>query len=98
MNQDGTVDMITPPTGKTPSQANSLKSAIGDMAGQIMNGTDESGNPIIGSDGFISPAAYKKARSAWLKEGLKGTDFDSTFKAYANPNDPGGLAAYGLKG
>jgi len=40
-----------------------------------------------GSDGFVSPEHYSAARSAWAKDGLPVTKFDSQFSKYINPAD-----------
>ena len=73
----------------TPTDAASTKSATADMAQQLQS--------VRGSDGYVSPQDMNTARQAWIAEGLSATDFDSEFASLANPNDPGGLAAYGLK-
>jgi len=38
-----------------------------------------------GSDGYISPTDYKKAKNAWFKAGWKKDKFDKEFEMFANP-------------
>jgi len=65
------------------------KDAVAKMIEQITAGVDpKTGGPIVGDDGFISPDNYKKARVAWVQQGLNPTTFDTKFKGYKNPNNP----------
>jgi len=51
-------------------------------------------NTRAGQDGFVAPADYKKARSAWVSKGFSAKDFDEAFaNEYANPNH---LQDYGV--
>ena len=61
-----------------------------------VNKTKDNGNPAIkemasylenqkGSDGYVSPDAYTKAKSEWLSKGYKTSDFDKYFANLRNP-------------
>lgn len=43
---------------------------------------------IVGSDGFVSPDNYLKARNAWIAEGGNPTTFDTKFRGFKNPENP----------
>jgi len=77
-------------SGGTLTQAEKLNNATADMMAEMERANQ------IGGDGFISPAAYKVAKQKWVGAGLSSATFDSIFSFLANPNDPGGLTAYGL--
>ena len=62
-----------------PSESELMRSARSEIAGQL--------NTRTGSDGFVSPPDYKKARSAWVSKGFSAKDFDESFaNEYANPS------------
>lgn len=43
---------------------------------------------VVGSDGFISPDDYLKARNAWIAQELSPTVFDTKFRGFRDPNNP----------
>lgn len=61
------------------TEAELLRAARSDISGQLNNRT--------GQDGYVAPADYKKARSAWVSKGFAADDFDKAFaNEYANPD------------
>jgi len=42
-------------------------------------------NQNTGDDGYVSPDAFKTARSAWVSDGYSSEDFDKAYKNFANP-------------
>jgi hypothetical protein len=88
VNADGTINPtpLIPGKGTNSPQVEAGKTS---MLTQL--------ETVKGADGFISPSNYRTAKDAWVKAGLAAKDFDNFFSYLANPNDPGGLKAYGLK-
>ena len=82
-NDDGSLSTKTIKLGAstsgsdTVSQTQKLENARATVAPQLQ--------AKRGSDGYVSPADYKKARDAWTTTGLSAEDFDKAFKQYANP-------------
>ncbi len=72
---------------KITTEAEQLKIAKADMKTQIMS--------IRGTDGYISPNDYKKAKEAWHQQGLSRRKFDEYFEMFVNPTHP---QDYGLEG
>lgn len=67
--------------------AETKKLDIGSMATQLNN--------VVGTDGYVSPENFKKARKAWMAAGYSGKEFNETFTSYINPDHPeGGSEAY----
>lgn len=86
-NPDGTITVQsygTPNSGKL-SQDDQLQKAFQIVAPQLQK--------VAGSDGYVSPDSYKKAKSAWISSGAKTTDFDSQFNGFVNPKH---ASDYGL--
>jgi len=86
-NEDGDIkilpgDFSKPDNGEeddlTPTEE--LNRAKGDMKDQLMGAR--------GTDGYISPMDYKKARTAWHSEGYDKRIFDDTFDLFINPAHP----------
>ncbi len=67
-------------TRSSGSFQNSEKSALSSMNTQL--------GRVVGSDGFIAPDNYTKARNAWIKAGFSPTMFDTKFRGFRNPNNP----------
>lgn len=42
---------------------------------------------VTGSDGYVSPGSYQKAKNAWVGSGYDAKTFDSYFGAYRNPKN-----------
>jgi hypothetical protein len=55
------------------------KVAITDMASNL--------NKVTGTDGYISPENWKKAKNAWVSEGLNADDFIKSFSQFINPGE-----------
>ena len=68
-------------TPKTPSYTEQ-KSMAQTLAQQKISSLMES---VRGEDNFVSPPDYKRAKSAWVSDGLSGSVFDSIFGGYVNP-------------
>lgn len=69
-------------SGGKPTESELQRTARSEIASQL--------NTRRGGDGYVSPADYKKARSAWVTKGFSARDFDESFGAeYVNPNDYG---------
>jgi len=67
-----------PKSGSGKQTITEIKSsAIGDMAVNMDN--------VAGTDGYIDPYMWIKARKAWVAEGLNDADFLKNFKQYLNP-------------
>jgi hypothetical protein len=43
---------------------------------------------VSGSDGYVSPEDWQRAKQAWMDDGYAASDFDSKFKAFINKADP----------
>ena len=82
--------LLAPYTGdklsSSESTAASLKNASTKLGGYL--------SARVGTDGYVSPEDYKKARSAWIADGYTTTDFDNRFGGFVNP---GGAQDYGIK-
>ena len=39
---------------------------------------------VLGSDGFISPDNWMKAKKAWIAQGLNVEEFEGRFSSYKN--------------
>lgn len=82
--------LLAPYTGAKPSSSEittqNLKSSKQKLGGWLASKT--------GSDGYVSPEDFRKARSAWVQDGYSSTDFDNQFGGYVNP---GHAQDYGVK-
>lgn len=82
--------LLAPYTGDkvstTESTAVALKAASTKLGGYLSSRT--------GTDGYVSPEDYKKARSAWIADGYTTVDFDNRFGGFVNP---GRAQDYGIK-
>jgi hypothetical protein len=43
---------------------------------------------VKGSDGYVSPENWKKAKDVWRNEGFKPEDFIKNFYTFINPSRP----------
>jgi hypothetical protein len=80
---DGTIDIVS--TGLSPqegdlSQSEKTVEAVKDMSVQIES--------VKGSDGYVSPENWKKAKDVWRNEGFKPEDFIKNFYTFINPSRP----------
>lgn len=68
-------------SGSAPKMTESelARAARSEIASQL--------NTRTGEDGYVAPADYRKARSAWVSKGFSAKDFDESFaNEYANPS------------
>ncbi len=84
--KDGTSETFKTGIYEAPSESDLTEAelerkAVTDMKSQLKG--------VAGSDGFISPDSWKKARQAWIERFPgKGDVFDETFAIYKNPDNP----------
>lgn len=75
----GSVDKGGSDTSK-PTEAEQKKSDASKVASQL--------SQVAGSDGYVHPDDYKKARRAWVTAGYDSVDFDTRFgRTYVNPDN-----------
>lgn len=83
-NPDGSFSTQQIKLGSSSSGSNSdtkvtIQDARSEMAGAL--------NTKTGSDGYVSPSDYKKARNAWVTKGYAAKDFNDAFaREYVNPD------------
>ena len=58
-----------------------------DLVEEGTRGIDSFFDGVKGRDGYVSPSDYAQARSQWVRNGLKASDFDARFGKWRNPND-----------
>jgi len=73
--------------GGGSTKTNQRDSDVADMV-SFLEGTDDNGNPILGSDGYMSPDHYEMAKKSWVEAGYDRKDFDKRFRGYTNPANP----------
>lgn len=82
--------LLAPYTGTkqstTESTAVALKAASTKLGGWLSGKT--------GTDGYVAPEDYKRARSAWISDGYTTSDFDNRFGGFVNPSR---AQDYGIK-
>lgn len=82
--------LLAPYTGPKTSTSDSTAATLKNDSKKI--GTFLSGR--TGTDGYVGPEDYKKARSAWIADGYSTADFDNKFGGFVNPSR---AQDYGIK-
>lgn len=59
---------------KGPSTAQVVGSIVGEL------------QKVAGKDGYVNPKSYNDGRQAWVALGGKASDYDGTFRGFANPS------------
>lgn len=93
--KDGTVKTISTglPARKTTGTGDkATESEIKVFYKQSMEGELKK---VVGTDGYVSPADWAKARRQWSSNTAYGaTDFDDSFRGYVNPTHPQDYAGF----
>lgn len=66
-------------SGNATSAAQALDADRKALAGELFQ--------VTGSDGFVSPGSYQKAKNAWTGSGYDAKTFDSYFASFRNPGN-----------
>lgn len=65
--------------GSATSAAQALDADRKALAGELFQ--------VTGSDGFVSPGSYQKAKNAWVGSGYDAKTFDANFASFRNPGN-----------
>lgn len=66
-------------SGNATSAAQALDADRKALAGELFQ--------VTGSDGFVSPGSYQKAKNAWTGSGYDAKTFDTYFASFRNPGN-----------
>ena len=57
----------------------------GPSTAQVVGSISSELQKVAGKDGYVSPRSYNDGRQAWVALGGKASDYDNTFRGFANP-------------